>query len=196
MRLHNRKYLIIICILSFTVTSCPNFSKNYKEGLQKEVRGEFPVYGNWCGRGHPKLGENPEPVDELDRACNRHDLCYGRENKDFSCECDVQLIRDIEHIKFPGKTDSVGEVVNARLVLGYFQLSPCKGVKDMATKALKLIEKSVGVASPDHWGLLNPVVWIVSSIYIGILYLINDILGPLFTDEPDQSNQTSQNITT
>ncbi len=34
----------------------------------------MPIYGNWCGPGHPSSGF-PPPVDVFDAACMRHDLC-------------------------------------------------------------------------------------------------------------------------
>ena len=34
----------------------------------------LPIYGNWCGPGHPTTAALP-PVDAFDAACMRHDLC-------------------------------------------------------------------------------------------------------------------------
>lgn len=34
----------------------------------------LPLYGNWCGPGHPSRVALP-PVDAFDAACMRHDLC-------------------------------------------------------------------------------------------------------------------------
>ena len=34
----------------------------------------LPLYGNWCGPGHPSHVALP-PVDAFDAACMRHDLC-------------------------------------------------------------------------------------------------------------------------
>ena len=36
--------------------------------------GCLPIYGNWCGPGHPTSTALP-PVDAFDAACMRHDLC-------------------------------------------------------------------------------------------------------------------------
>ncbi len=36
--------------------------------------GCLPLYGNWCGPGHPRVPALP-PVDVYDAACMRHDLC-------------------------------------------------------------------------------------------------------------------------
>ncbi|MFQ5597981.1 MAG: RHS repeat-associated core domain-containing protein [Nitrospiria bacterium] len=36
--------------------------------------GKAPVYGNYCGSGN-----NPgQPIDQLDTACQSHDICYGK----------------------------------------------------------------------------------------------------------------------
>ena len=37
---------------------------------------KIPVYGHWCGPGAPASG-NPEPIDEIDAACKKHDLAFG-----------------------------------------------------------------------------------------------------------------------
>lgn len=36
--------------------------------------GCLPLYGNWCGPGHPAMVALP-PVDAFDAACMRHDYC-------------------------------------------------------------------------------------------------------------------------
>ncbi len=36
----------------------------------------LPLYGNWCGPGHPNTVALP-PVDGFDAACMRHDLCLN-----------------------------------------------------------------------------------------------------------------------
>lgn len=53
----------------------------------------IPIWGNWCGPGYG--GENGAPVDELDTACMHHDLCYASQGY-FSCDCDQQLIDEID----------------------------------------------------------------------------------------------------
>lgn len=55
---------------------------------------EFPVYGNWCGPGHPAQGHNPKSIDLLDEACKVHDLkyrqCQKGKNK-LTCEADADF---------------------------------------------------------------------------------------------------------
>ena len=41
---------------------------------QADPFGCLPLYGNWCGPGHPAAVALP-PVDAFDAACMRHDLC-------------------------------------------------------------------------------------------------------------------------
>jgi hypothetical protein len=53
----------------------------------------MPIYGNWCGIGHPRPGTFPPPIDAFDNACKRHDLCIagpGRER-----DCDLQFVAEL-----------------------------------------------------------------------------------------------------
>jgi len=51
------------------------------------VRNCAPVYGNWCGKGYPAHGSNPDPIDEWDGACKAHDECYaGKGSGDKTCD--------------------------------------------------------------------------------------------------------------
>ena len=45
----------------------------------------MPLYGNWCGPGHPSRGF-PPPVDAFDAACMRHDLCTSGPGPDGPCD--------------------------------------------------------------------------------------------------------------
>jgi len=53
--------------------------------------GCLPIYGNWCGPGHPRQG-TPPPVDAFDAACMRHDLCTatGAERP-----CDLRFVGEL-----------------------------------------------------------------------------------------------------
>jgi hypothetical protein len=56
----------------------------------------MPVYGNWCGPGHPRAGDNPPPVDEFDAACMRHDYCTASPvNSDV---CDVNFVQELRFL--------------------------------------------------------------------------------------------------
>jgi len=57
--------------------------------------GCMPLYGNWCGIGHPSHGA-PPPVDAFDAACMRHDLCTAASPSDRPC--DVAFVTDLHRI--------------------------------------------------------------------------------------------------
>ena len=56
--------------------------------------GCLPIYGNWCGPGHPTSTALP-PVDAFDAACMRHDLCtaYGPDTP-----CDRAFVGELHQI--------------------------------------------------------------------------------------------------
>lgn len=88
----------------------------------------FPFHGQWCGPGHPAKGSSPEPEDELDELCRRHDLCYEQRGY-FSCRCDVELARSIQS----SRTLKKENMKKAGLIVQYFKDSYCKGCKQMVT---------------------------------------------------------------
>ncbi|MBI4748150.1 MAG: hypothetical protein HY774_06650, partial [Acidobacteria bacterium] len=45
-------------------------------------------YGNWCGSG-PKPGQKPDPKDDLDKCCMKHDECYDKSTPPASGLCGV-----------------------------------------------------------------------------------------------------------
>ncbi len=60
-----------------------------------------PVYGNWCGKGYPAYettGFKPEPVDQWDAACKRHDLCYDKYGEKSKDHCDRNFSNELESI--------------------------------------------------------------------------------------------------
>ena len=45
----------------------------------------LPLYGNWCGPGHPRALALP-PVDAFDAACMRHDYCTASPGLQTYCD--------------------------------------------------------------------------------------------------------------
>lgn len=45
----------------------------------------LPIYGNWCGPGHPASLALP-PVDGFDAACMRHDYCTAGPFPETACD--------------------------------------------------------------------------------------------------------------
>jgi hypothetical protein len=74
------------------------------------------VHGNYCGPMHGGGKKTASPVDELDEACMRHDMCYG-ETGYFSCECDEDLVKEIKNMDDPSTM--------ANAIKGIFSHTPC-----------------------------------------------------------------------
>ncbi len=68
--------------------------------LHGENGSKFGIHGNWCGPGRPSKGKHPRPVDSLDRACMKHDLCYAKYGYN-RCMCDRQFAKNILNGKTP-----------------------------------------------------------------------------------------------
>ncbi len=68
----------------------------------------FPIYGYYCGTGNKWPGPTPPPpIDDSDRACQKHDACYaalglsGLSDRTKHCgqrDCDQQLVNDMRDI--------------------------------------------------------------------------------------------------
>lgn len=56
------------------------------------------MYGNWCGPGNGPY--SLPPIDPLDAACMRHDLCYVATGS-VACECDVPFMRELRAMSYP-----------------------------------------------------------------------------------------------
>jgi len=97
----------LLCVLA--MASCAVSS-------DPDTQGEFPVYGNWCGPGHPKEGTNPAPINQTDEACRIHDVCYQRHGY-FNTVCDKNLIQALGAIQ----TDDPLEDVARQGIMSYFQ---------------------------------------------------------------------------
>jgi hypothetical protein len=54
----------------------------------------LPIYGNWCGPGHPGSAA-PPPVDVFDAACMRHDLCTASAPETL---CDRAFITELHRL--------------------------------------------------------------------------------------------------
>lgn len=65
-------------------------------GLAPSVQADIfcmPIYGNWCGPGHPRNGDMPPPVDEFDAACMRHDFCVSSPTS--TTACDIGFVQEL-----------------------------------------------------------------------------------------------------
>ena len=79
----------------------------------------MPVYGCWCGPNFPPEDTNPEPIDEWDKACKEHDLCYRNYGKNDE-ECDLEFVLNLESISpdigyAPGQMQAAYGIFKSRL---------------------------------------------------------------------------------
>lgn len=51
------------------------------------------IYGNYCGSGN----NGGEPIDDIDGACQEHDMCYHYNSRD-DCDCDGRFVKKLEDI--------------------------------------------------------------------------------------------------
>ncbi len=104
------------------------------------------LYGNWCGPGSDVNGL--PPVDPLDAACMRHDLCYISTGS-VSCRCDVTLMRELRAISYPNP--AVRDA--ARAMYDALAMTPCD---DPAGWALKQSMMWSDVAADALTGRATP----------------------------------------
>jgi hypothetical protein len=85
------------------------------------TRKDEPIHGNYCGYGN--RGYNRAPVDQLDAACRKHDLCYDQQHQ-ASCYCDKTLASEAFFLTgSPILTQSARE--KAGLIAAFFGSTPC-----------------------------------------------------------------------
>lgn len=62
----------------------------------------MPMHGNWCGPNHPANGFEASypPIDPLDEACRRHDVCYAARGFG-NCGCDIALMNTLKGMPYP-----------------------------------------------------------------------------------------------
>ena len=97
--------------------------------LLKPMQAEAGVrlYGNWCGPG-TSLFSLP-PIDPLDDACMRHDICYSSTGT-ISCKCDVSFMRELRAMSYP--TPEVE--ATARAMYDAMAMTPCNDPTGWALK--------------------------------------------------------------
>ncbi|NIR59580.1 MAG: hypothetical protein GWO02_08675 [Gammaproteobacteria bacterium] len=91
---------------------------------------EMPFHGRWCGPGHPTeeekvSGTDLSPVDLLDAACMKHDLCYEKHGGRPACRCDEEFIWRIKYLQYHVRHISPDARAKSFLILSWFESSPC-----------------------------------------------------------------------
>jgi hypothetical protein len=85
----NAKYFVLVIIT--VLYGCAGLSNTNSTILDKKP---FWSYGNYCGAGYPSTSYGIAPVDDLDRACKAHDMCYTIWRRSDSA-CDFVFLKNL-----------------------------------------------------------------------------------------------------
>eukprot|EP01114_Cavostelium_apophysatum_P010501 TRINITY_DN2430_c0_g1_i2.p1 TRINITY_DN2430_c0_g1~~TRINITY_DN2430_c0_g1_i2.p1 ORF type:complete len:154 (+),score=5.58 TRINITY_DN2430_c0_g1_i2:104-565(+) len=80
---------------------------------------QLKMHGHYCGLNHGDGTYKTEPIDDLDRACMRHDQCYDKGYLD--CNCDVLFVDEL--VKLQKSHPKLANTIN--LMSNWFHSSPC-----------------------------------------------------------------------
>jgi hypothetical protein len=81
---------------------------------------KLDLYGCWCGPG--QSGPGP-PVDPIDQACCRHDMCFSARGYD-RCSCNRELIEDLSEAIFDSRSSAEGRAWAVGIISGLLE-APC-----------------------------------------------------------------------
>ena len=114
------------------------------------------IYGNWCGPNHPGTPALAgPPVDALDAACMRHDICTANLGR-FNCGCDLGFMAELRTTRW--QTPEIQS--NARGIFDAIAVIPCTYPFGTAQKQSLFMQDAMrdalnGTAAPmdimDRW---------------------------------------------
>jgi hypothetical protein len=81
---------------------------------------QLDFYGNWCGPGQSGPGA---PVDPIDQACCRHDICFCERGYD-RCGCNLDLIEGLSEAVLDSRSSAEGRAWAAGIIGGLL-VAPC-----------------------------------------------------------------------
>ena len=90
----------------------------------------FPLHGNWCGIGHSGGPFAAAPVDPLDAACMRHDICKADRGQ-LDCGCDLGFMDELRAQRWPDPVLAD----KAHAIYESIAVMPCSSPMGMAYKA-------------------------------------------------------------
>jgi len=108
-----------ITVLSFVILSLPMFAHAQFGSNGPGLDGfGLGLHGNWCG---PSTGiQSRPPIDPLDNACMRHDICYVQSGRG-DCTCDIGFMNELRNMSYP--TEELE--VRARAMYDAIAMTPC-----------------------------------------------------------------------
>lgn len=91
---------------------------------------ELPLYGKWCGPGYPPpermdTAVTRPPIDALDSACMKHDLCLQAHGNRMACRCNDELMLRVKYLQYhaPDMNDEARSTMF--LIRSWFTSAPC-----------------------------------------------------------------------
>jgi hypothetical protein len=87
--------MLMIAVVPLILTTCANpWPENPTSPLARLIKYDIGqsssrFHGNYCGYGRTNGDFSSTPVDALDEACRRHDICYATTSD--HCKCNSQL---------------------------------------------------------------------------------------------------------
>ena len=149
---------------------------------ERNVEGVLPLYGYYCGLGHSnKYGVTP--VDELDRACQIHDICTTAGL--LACYCNEQLYWSVSNIK--PLNNNMSMTKDSVLSYIYTSMIRCKNYDDFDAKYI------IGGTNNKGFNYL-PFYGEEASKYVLIKTLENDNIYFLTFDNVYDYSQFTQKV--
>lgn len=122
----NGHYIFAIACL-IVVVGCASNTDQAQRSISR-------FYGNFCGAGHPNVNgtgrqaldalSEIEPLDDIDRACKHHDICYTAYAA-HAATCDRALLDSLEAMRFSGDNELACNGT-ARLISSAFVALPLR----------------------------------------------------------------------
>jgi hypothetical protein len=114
-------------------------------------------YGQFCGKNYPKVPgftsqerivqlQEIHPKDDIDAACQQHDICYERHGRNH-CLCDQLLINRLIKMDFSGEIKAKCENVRGQALYYFLSFHPSACGSEI-WKARTMALPYIGVALP------------------------------------------------
>jgi len=144
----------------------------------------FKFHGNFCGDNIPnvnakskeeefKLLSAIEPIDIIDKACKKHDICYLQRGRD-AVSCDNELVLDMRNIHDKLKDDACKRF--SRSIIYYFRIKN-DNVVTLLDSGDSLGHKMVKLPSVSFRNMMNTAS--ISKV-AGVNYTISKPYGYIF----------------